>query len=143
MARIRVSTTIDAAPAVVWEDLRHIDRHVEWMRDAVSIAFTSEQAEGVGTAFTCLTRVGPFRTSDRMVVTQWAEGAAMGIRHEGAVTGQGRFTLEPDGDGTRFTWAEELRFPWWMGGALGATVAAPVLKLVWRRNLRDLKGRFA
>ena len=113
------------------------------MRDAVSIAFTSEQVEGVGTTFTCLTRVGPLRTTDRMVVTQWADGAAMGIRHEGAVTGQGRFTLEPDGERTRFRWDEELHFPWWMGGAVGATVASPVLKLVWRRNLRVLQRRFA
>ena len=36
------------------------------------------------------------------------------------------------------TGAEELLVPWWLGGPLGA----PVLGLVWRRNLRRLRSRF-
>jgi hypothetical protein len=141
VARARVSIAIAAPAAQVWDDVRNIERHVEWMRDAVSITFSSPQREGAGTAFVCATRVGPFRTHDRMVVTEWVEGEAIGIRHHGAVTGEGRFTLAPDGDGTRFTWAEELRFPWWLGGPLGAAVAAPVLRAVWRGNLEALRDR--
>ena len=38
----------------------------------------------------------------------------------------------------RAVWSERLRFPWWMGGALGAWAAAPVLYLVWRSNLGRL-----
>jgi hypothetical protein len=143
VAHVRVSTTISAAPPDVWRDLRNIDRHVEWMRDAVSIAFSSDRHEGVGTAFVCETRIGPFRTTDRMVVTEWADGETMGIRHTGVVTGSGRFTLTPDGAGTRVIWDEELRFPWWMGGPVGAAVAAPLLAAVWRGNLRALRQRFA
>ena len=59
MGRIVVEVVIDAAPDVVWDDLRDISRHVEWMHDAVAIRFTSEQREGVGTAFDCETAVGP------------------------------------------------------------------------------------
>jgi carbon monoxide dehydrogenase subunit G len=143
VARVRVSTTIDAPPPAVWGDLRNIDRHVEWMRDAVSITFGTDRREGVGTAFVCETRIGPFRTADRMVVTEWADCEVMGIRHTGVVTGSGRFTLAPAGAGTRVIWDEELRFPWWMGGPVGAAVAAPVLAAVWRRNLRALRQRFA
>jgi Polyketide cyclase / dehydrase and lipid transport len=142
VARVRVSTTIDAPPAEVWADVRHIDRHVDWMRDAVSIAFTGEQREGVGCAFACATRIGPFRTTDHMVVTEWADGERIGIRHVGVVTGQGVFVLAPDGAGTRFTWDEDLRFPWWLGGPVGAALAAPVLARVWRGNLRALRRRF-
>ena len=142
MARVRVSTTIAAPPVQVWADIRHIDRHVEWMGDAVSITFTGQQREGVGASFACATRLGPFRTTDRMVVTEWADGERIAIRHVGAVTGEGAFTLAPDGNGTRFSWDEELRFPWWLGGAVGAAVAAPVLARVWRRNLEALRRRF-
>ncbi len=142
MARVRVSTTIGAPPADVWADIRDIGRHVEWMHDAESITFSSGQREGVGTRFTCATRIGPLRTSDRMVVTEWAEGKQMGIRHEGVITGQGRFSLAPQGRGTHFTWDEELRFPWWLGGPIGAWAAAPLLAFVWRRNLRALARRF-
>jgi hypothetical protein len=67
----------------------------------------------------------------------------MGITHVGLVTGTGRFTLRRSarGGGTRFTWSEQLRFPWWMGGPVGAAVAAPVLRRMWRKNLANLKRR--
>jgi hypothetical protein len=65
----------------------------------------------------------------------------MGVRHEGLVTGEGRFTLSAvDGDRTAFAWAESLRFPWWMGGPVGGAAGAPVLRAVWRRNLTRLKA---
>ena len=49
-------------------------------------------------------------------------GRGDGRAPRGLVTGTGRFTLEPldDGRRTRFTWEEELTFPWWLGGPLGA-----------------------
>jgi hypothetical protein len=139
--KLRVAITIAASPAAVWRVLEPIERHVDWMADAVSITFTSAQRGGVGTSFDCLTRIGPLRTTDRMTVTEWTPECAMGIEHRGFVTGRGRFTLRrrPRGK-TRFTWTESLTFPWWMGGAAGAIAAKPVLRAVWRRNLRRLKG---
>jgi hypothetical protein len=142
--RIRVSTVIDAPLATVWADLRNIASHVEWMQDAVAIRFTSERREGVGTSFECDTRVGPFRLRDTMVVTEWEPERAMGIRHEGVVTGVGRFTLRRRGRRrTRFTWTERLTFPWWLGGPAGALVGGQVLRVVWRRNLAGLRRRFS
>ena len=140
MARIRVATTIDAPPKSVWASIRDIATHVGWMEDAVAIRFTSDARDGVGTTFECDTRVGPLRLTDLMEVTEWDERRRMGIRHVGLVTGTGRFTLrKARGGRTRFTWEERLRFPWWMGGPLGGTLGAPVLKRIWRRNLRNLK----
>ncbi|HZQ87706.1 MAG TPA: SRPBCC family protein [Acidimicrobiales bacterium] len=142
MPRIRVATTIDAAPKSVWASIRDIGSHVGWMEDAVAIRFTSDSRDGVGTTFECDTRVGPFRLTDLMEVTEWDERKRMGIRHVGLVTGSGRFTLRrARGGRTRFTWEERLRFPWWMGGPLGGAVGAPLLRHIWRRNLRNLKAR--
>ena len=149
MASILVSTEIDATPHEVWDDLRHIGSHVEWMADAEAIRFTSEQRSGVGTTFDCATRLGPLRLNDRMAITAWdapdaAGRASMGVRHHGLVTGTGAFGLEPIGDDrTRFTWEEELAFPWWLGGPIGALAGRPVLAAVWRRNLQRLQDRFA
>lgn len=144
MARIRVSTTIEAPIDAVWEYVRRIDSHTEWMADAESISFLNDQTEGVGTAFECLTKVGPLRLNDTMVVTEWADREAIGVRHTGLVTGEGRFTLAPAGtDRTEFRWTEELQFPWWMGGILGDIVGARVLEWVWRRNLKTLRAQFA
>ena len=130
---IRVATTIDAPPDKVWSHLADVGSHVEWMLDAEAIRFTSPQRHGVGTTFDCDTRVGPFRLTDRMEVTEWDEGRVMGVRHAGLVKGEGRFTLAPADGGhhTRFTWEERLSFPWSLTG--------PVLAAIWRRNLRRLK----
>lgn len=144
MARLRVSTRLDAPPEQVWADLSDIASHVEWMPDAAAITFTSDLREGVGTTFDCLTRVGPFRLTDRMEITSWRPGEAMGVRHVGLVTGEGEFRLRPGRGGrTRFSWHERLTFPWWMGGRLGGLAATPVLWLVWRRGMRNLRRRFA
>ena len=140
---IEVGVEIDATPEQVWHIVEPVERHVDWMHDAVAIRFTGEQTRGVGTEFLCDTKVGPIRLVDRMEITEWEPGRVMGVRHIGMVTGTGRFTLEPIdlGRRTRFTWAETLTFPWWMGGPLGAFVGGKVvLRQIWKRNLRLLRA---
>jgi len=141
--RIRIGTVLPVPPERVWSDVRHLGSHVEWMDDATGIRFRTSQREGIGTAFDTETRIGPIRLTDVMVVTEWDPGRVIGIRHDGLVTGTGRFTLQPArGAQTRFTWEEKLDFPWWLGGPVGALMGRPVLKWVWRRNLAHLRARF-
>ena len=142
MSEIRVTIEIDATPARVWEVVEPVENHVDWMHDAVAIRFTGEQTRGVGTEFLCDTKVGPIKLVDRMEITEWLPGEVMGVRHTGLVTGSGRFTLEPIdlGRRTRFVWQEELTFPWWLGGPVGAYIGGKVvLRAIWNRNLRGLK----
>jgi carbon monoxide dehydrogenase subunit G len=139
MPRIRVQATIDAPRGAVWARLADIADHVHWMADARAIRFTGERRSGVGTTFECETRIGPLRTTDVMEVTEWRRGRSLGVRHTGVVSGVGRFVLRRSRRGrTRITWDERLRFPWWLGGPVAGLVAAPVLRLVWRGNLRRL-----
>jgi len=142
MSTIAVRIVIDRSPTDVWEYVKDISSHVEWMVDAVEISFLSDQQSGVGTSFECATQVGPFKTIDVMTVTSWLPETEMGVRHQGAVTGEGVFRLNPIGPSkTEFSWQETLVFPWWMGAGLGSAVARPVLTAVWRRNLKALKQR--
>jgi len=138
---ITISHRMPVDSAVLWEELRHIDRHVQWMADAESIEFETDQREGVGTSFRCRTKIGPFVTVDRMTITSWVERREMGVTHQGLVTGVGTFTLLDGPDNTcDLTWREELRFPWWALGPVGAFAARPVLRFVWRKNLQRLEG---
>ena len=142
MSRIAVSIEIDATPERVWQIVEPVERHVDWMHDAVAIRFQTEQHRGVGTAFLCDTKVGPIKLVDQMEITEWEPNVAMGVRHTGLVTGTGQFTLTPIDMGrrTRFAWTEELRFPWWLGGKVGEIIGGNVvMKAIWRRNLRGLK----
>lgn len=141
MVGIMVATIIPAAPAAVWDELAALERHAEWMAEAERIEFTGEQRSGVGTGMEVVTRVGPLRTVDRMVVDRWEEGRVIGVIHRGLVAGEGLFTLEAVAAGCRLTWQEHLRFPWFLGGRLGAWLAKPVLRRIWAANLDRLAQR--
>ncbi|HBX10126.1 MAG TPA: SRPBCC family protein [Candidatus Microthrix parvicella] len=139
MSRIELTVDVKADVASTWGVLADVGHHDRWMEDAVSIRFEGSRRSGEGTIFFAATRVGPFRTTDRMVVTEWVDEQRMAVRHEGAVTGTGVFSLEPrDGGGTTVRWSEQLEFPWWFGGPPAQVLARPFLMWVWRRNLSNL-----
>jgi hypothetical protein len=142
VSRLSVAIDISATPEQVWKVIEPIEDHVAWMHDAVAIRFQTDQRRGIGTAFLCDTKVGPFKLVDHMEITEWIAASAMGVRHVGIVTGTGRFVLTPIdlGRRTRFGWDESLIFPWWLGGPVGALVGGRlVLRSIWKRNLRMLK----
>lgn len=142
MSHIQVSIDINAPVSRVWEVVEPVERHIDWMADAVAIRFQTEQTRGVGTKFFCDTKVGPIKLVDVMTITAWEPNAVMGVTHTGVVTGTGEFTLTALSESTtRFTWTESLVFPWWLGGPIGAIVGGQiVMKAIWRRNLRTLKA---
>jgi carbon monoxide dehydrogenase subunit G len=142
MGPLLVSITIPLPLEGVWEEVSRLDRHVEWMADARSIEFLSEAHSGVGAAMRVATRFGPLRATDTMVVTAWEPPRRIEVEHRGRFTGRGAFRLDAAGPGaTRFTWEEQVRFPWYLGGPLGALAARPLFRFVWRRNLERLRAR--
>ena len=139
MPRIKIEVCIRAPLQLVWEMVADVRTHTEWMVDAESITVTSDCSSGVGTTFDCVTKIGPFRTIDHMEITEWIEERVMGVAHRGLVSGSGRFTLQEAGpSNTNFSWEETLTFPWWIGGRLTSIGSTPVLKAIWRGNLRRL-----
>jgi hypothetical protein len=77
-----------------------------------------------------------------MEITEWVPQEIIGVRHVGPVSGTGRFALtDAPASSTVIAWDEELAFPWWLGGAVGAQVARPFFVALWRGNLRRLAQR--
>ncbi len=139
---ITVVVDLPASIETVWDEAARLESHVEWMADAHAIGFLTEQRHGAGTRMEVETRIGPLRTRDVMEVVAWEPPRRIEVTHKGLFQGTGQFLLEPVDGGTRFTWEERLRFPWFLGGPLGARIARPILAWVWRRNLRRFRGRF-
>lgn len=127
---------VRAPLAVVWEAVADLGSHPRWMTDAESLEFLGDVRSGVGTRMLVETRIGPLRTRDVIEVTGWEPGQRITVVHRGAISGEGVLQLDAMAGGTRLKWSERLRFPWWWGGALTALLARPVLRWVWRRNLR-------
>ncbi len=140
MPSVTVSVDIKAPLGEVWEAAADLAGHGLWMADVESIEFDSEKRQGIGAVMRVVTRVGPFRTVDVMRVTAWEPHRRISVEHDGLFTGRGDFELSPVGGATRFTWSEDIHFPWRFGGPVGAAVARPILTLIWRRNLRRLRS---
>lgn len=136
MSAVTVAVEIDRPVPEVWAELSRLDKHVDWMSDAESIDFGEGPRSGVGTQMSVRTRVGPLVTTDEIIVTEWVEEETIGVVHRGLVTGTGRFVLAPTATGTRFTWVEEITFPWYLGGGLTDWFARPVFNWIWERNLQ-------
>ena len=101
-ARSRSAPTTTSPADSVWTVLEPIESHVDWMADAeVDPLRDRARPRGVGTRFECVTAVGPIRLTDRMEITEWEPGRAMGVRHDGLVTGTGRFSSTPLDGGRR------------------------------------------
>tara|TARA_B100001559_G_scaffold313531_1_gene312682 strand:+ start:1852 stop:2343 length:492 start_codon:yes stop_codon:yes gene_type:complete len=137
---ISVETIIEASLEEVWESVANIQSHVNWMDDAVSIDFIGDRQQGIGTTFDCETKIGPFKLTDRIEITEWVESKTIGVSHKGLVSGSGQFTLlQLDPIRTTFTWEESLVFPFWMGGPLRNPIGKKILESVWKQNLKNLK----
>lgn len=140
MSNIEVFNDIQQPLPVVWDVMSQLDRHSEWMTDAESVSFVDGQTSGVGTTMDVLTRVGPFTAIDRIVVESWNPPTTIGVSHRGLVSGTGAFRLSETHMGTRFEWKEDLHFPWYLGGAITAVAAKPILRRIWRSNLARFKA---
>lgn len=143
MSRVTASVEIDADVAQVWSALEPVEHHSEWMADAERIEFLSDQRRGSGTTFIAHTKVGPIKLADRMEITEWQPERAMGVRHEGIVTGTGAFTLVSIDRGrrTRMVWDEQLRFPWFLGGPIGGYLGGTLLLgRIWHHNLKRFRS---
>jgi hypothetical protein len=138
---VTVSVLIDAPLEKVWAAAADLASHVEWMVDAERIVFQTPQQQGVGTRMEVLTRIGFLTTTDVMEVVEWDPPRAIGVVHQGLVSGKGRFSLDPVAGGVLFTWSETLHFPWLWGGPIGAAIAQPLFRLIWKRNLTRLRAR--
>lgn len=153
MARIEVTTHIEAGPQRVWDVLTDWEGQARWMRDAHSVRVLSPHREGVDVVVRCRTDVfgglwGPSRrgssrlaVDDDMVTTEWEEPRVIGIRHLGwLIRGVGAFELSPTDHGTHFTWWEEIDPPLGPLGEAVATVAVvPAVRRVFRASLAGLK----
>ena len=138
--RIKVSTIIDRPLSEVWDEVKVMENHVNWMQDAAKIDFLSENKFGMDTKMKVLTKVGPLSLNDIITVTSWDEMKSIGVVHEGIVTGEGAFYLsKKNEDTTKFDWIEVLKAPFYLGGPFAEFFGGIVLKAIWKKNLNNLK----
>ena len=118
--RIETSIIINKPLDTVWQEVKVMENHVNWMEDAVKIDILSENNSGIDTKMNVLTKVGPIKLTVIITVTEWKEKESIGVIHEGIVTGEGIFYLKALNEyQTEFKWEETLKFPIYLGGVIG------------------------
>lgn len=136
--RLRLETTLRTPPARVWEVVSDWERYPDWMPD-VSWVRRVEGPPGVGLVLDVRTKVlGVPAVTDRMTVQIWEPPRKLGIVHRGVVSGPALWKLEPEGDGTRFVWLEDIRMPPPFVGELGLWAYRPILLLTFTWSMRSL-----
>lgn len=141
MARIEVSTHIEAPVSQVWDVLVDWEGQARWMHDARSVTVLSAHREGTGVVLRCVTDIAGLLVNDDMAVTEWVAQERIGVAHLGMIIrGVGAFELSPTHAGTHFTWWEEVEAPLGgLGEALAQALVAPLVTRVFRRSLAGLK----
>ena len=136
--RLRLETRLPASPERVWEAVTDWRRYAEWMPD-VSWVRRVAGSPGVGLELDVRTKVlGVPAVTDHMTVQIWEPPRKLGIVHRGIVSGPALWKLEPDGDGTRFVWLEDLRMPPPVVGDLALWAYRPMLRFTFTWSMRNL-----
>jgi hypothetical protein len=132
----------DAGPEQVWASLQSDESMAAWGNMVAALDWTSPRPFGVGT--TREVRTGPTRVRERFF--RWDEGSGYSFYvYEANVPLFRRFAedyrVEPDGNGTRFTWLVAiepigaLRLPF--------SALAPVVKVGFARIAAEGQQYFA
>ena len=146
MARpITIVTEIDLPrpAAEVWPHLVDWERLGEWMREASDFRVLGDRREGIGVEAEATVRIGGIRTRDRIRITRWEPPTILEMDHLGWVRGRGYMELNPSEAGTHLFWREELFPPLGRLGRIGLQMYLPLLRRVFRRDLRLLRDLVA
>lgn len=131
----------------VWDVLVDWESQPDWMQDARSVTVTSPHRTGVGVTIDVPTTIAlGITVLDVMEVTEWVEHRKISVRHTGRfIKGSGAFEVAPTrlpdgGEGTLFTWWEDINAPLGrLGESVATYVVVPIVAFVFRRSLRALK----
>jgi Polyketide cyclase / dehydrase and lipid transport len=136
---LSMSIRIPREPGIVWPYLVDWERLNGWMLEVRSIRVTGTLREGVGVEAEATLRIAGITTRDPIRVTRWEPSKVLELLHLGWVKGTGYMELTPADSGTFLLWRESLVPPWGWLGALGMRVVTPIMRRIFRRDLRVLR----
>jgi hypothetical protein len=138
--RVSAQTELALHPGEAWRRLLAWEDQITWIEDAVSVRVLTSHRRGVGVIVAVRTRLlGLPLLTDRLEVTMWDPPRRLVMAHLSLIRGVGEWVLQPVGDGTRFTWTEELALPVPIIGELVLLSYRPFMHRVMRRSLSNLE----
>jgi carbon monoxide dehydrogenase subunit G len=141
MPLYRAEIAIDVPTARVWDALLDWEGSSRWMVPPTTVEIMGERTNRPGMRVHAVSRLGPLRLVDHMVVTDWEPEREIRVRHVGwPLRGDGIFRVEPDGTGARFVWVEDLVLPLGIVGELAGSLLKPLAERALAASCRNLKS---
>ena len=139
--RVAARTILPISPEDAWRIITAWEDQARWMKDVYAVRVPSDHREGLGVRLAARTRVfGVPLFTDWLEVTLWEPPRRLVVAHQGFVRGVGRWTLDPDPSGTRFTWLEDVSLPVPLLGELALFVYRPFMHRLMRGALANLQA---
>ena len=119
----------------------------DWEKQSDWILFTtvhrlSETQSQADVNLLAVTKIGPLKLIDPMVVTEWQSPTRIVIEHTGRlVLGKGIFSIRGLTDNeSEFSWQEITPVPFGILGRAGLILGKPLIKIPFMMSLRKLKS---
>jgi uncharacterized protein YndB with AHSA1/START domain len=141
---VGTSIVLPVEPERVWRVLLRWEDQPRWIRDAVWVRVLTSHREGAGVRIEVRNRVFHVPLfNERLEVVEWDPPRRLVMAHRSFVRGTGVWTLAPEGNGTRFTWSEDLSLPIPLLGELALLAYRPFMRRLMRAAVADLAGLVA
>ncbi len=139
--KVTTAAVLNAPPERVWNVLTDWEGQLSWMPDVAWIRVIGPDRE-LNARIAVRTKVlgVPFVT-DKLKVISWEPPRRLVVRHLGLVRGTGEWRLDRSGDGTRFSWIEDITLEVPLIGELALSVYEPMLRWIHRRAITNLRSQ--
>ncbi|MBC7546472.1 SRPBCC family protein [Candidatus Saccharibacteria bacterium] len=119
----------------------------DWEQQSNWVLFTTVQVllktkQSQDSILLAVTKIGPFKLMDSMVITDWLPYDRIVIEHTGRlVMGKGIFEVKKISDNeSEFIWQEVTPVPFGLIGRATLFVAKPILRLMFDASQKKLKA---
>jgi hypothetical protein len=142
--RVETSTQLPVPSEDAWRTLLRWEEQSRWIRDADSVRVLTEHREGLGVRIAVRNRVFNIPAfTEELEVTGWDPPRRLQMTHMSFIHGTGTWNLDPEAEGTRFRWVEDVSLPIPVLGEIALWVYRPFLLHLMRGAMRDLRSSVA
>ena len=140
LTTITFSITIRASQQAVFNYVSDWEKQSDWIKFTTVHKLSNVTDEDVN--LLAVTRLGPIRLLDTMVVTDWQPFERIVVEHTGRlILGKGIFSVKRlTSNSCEFTWQEITPVPFGQVGAIALAMIKPILRIPFNLSLKKLKS---
>lgn len=133
--------TIRASQRTIFDYISNWEKQSDWIM-FTTVSRLSDSAIQQDLNLLAITKIGPVRLVDTMVVTDWQPFNRIVIEHTGRIVlGKGIFSVQKvSNDSCKFVWQEITPVPFGLIGQIGLAIFKPIINVPFNMSLKRLKS---